>query len=122
MGGEFGPPFEKGSVEVDISDSTTVSDPFRMNGFNLLAIGTPATLTAATTAITFQACDTVDGTYRAVRDSSAAVSLTIADTGSEIVACTGTVAAALAAAPEYIKLVLNTAQAADRTFDLFFSQ
>jgi len=70
-GGQFLP-----SKNAVIAASGTKSAAIPLNGFVPVGIYFPATFTG--TAVTFEACDTEDGTYRPVYNSAGAVSYTIA--------------------------------------------
>lgn len=58
----------------------TTSDPIELAGQTVLGFITPGTLTS--TSVTFTACDTIDGTYVPVKDSSgSAISFTVTTNG-----------------------------------------
>ena len=100
-------------VELDITDSTTVTDPINIQGYEVVGIGMPAALSNdGSTEMTFQV-DPGDGTYRELQDdATAALTLTNITAGD------------IAQVPEGVppicginlKLVLSVAEDADRTF------
>ena len=105
------------TVEIDISDSTTVSDAFDTKYFQLAGLIFPA-MTGST--ITFQASDTLTGTYVAVNDdANAAYSITKGT--SAIAIGMGDVLAAMAPF-RYLRLVSGSAEAADRSIKVILKE
>ena len=111
-----GPAYAVVSVEIDVSDSTTVSDAFDVQYFQLLGL-IFGTMTGTT--MTFQVSDTLAGTYVALNDDAgSAYSITIA---SDKATGLGDVMAALAPF-RFIKLVSGSAEAADRTIKVVLKE
>lgn len=63
-------------LSVGIANGQTVSEAINCGGMALTGIKFPAAFTG--TAVTFQMCDTIDGTYVPVYNAAGAVSYTIA--------------------------------------------
>ena len=104
------------TVLIDISSSSTTSSIVDLGWDNKrIAFQFPA---MTGTALTFLASGSVDGTYAALKNSTAAVSLTIAS--SSVVAPTGEMREALAAV-RYLKLVSGSNEAADRVVEIILS-
>lgn len=82
-----------------------------LGGKVLVALSLPAEITQ--TSLTFQACDTPNGTYQDVYDSTGAL-VTVTIGAGRIVALTGTALQALASL-QYIKIKTGSAVTADRT-------
>lgn len=99
---------------VSIASGGTTSDMIPLGDYMLAGIITPSALTS--TAITFTASDTKDGTFVAVYDSDGnQVSLTAA--ASRAIGLSGAEADALAPF-QFVKVVCGTAEAAARTLTL----
>ena len=97
-----------------IASGATTSAVVHLRDYMLAGIILPAALTS--TAITFTACDTKDGTFVAVYDSDGnAVSVTAA--AARAVGLSGAEADALAPFA-FIKLVCGTAEGGDRVIKL----
>lgn len=94
----------------DIANGQTTSQALRVTGGVICGLITPAALTG--TAITFTACDTVDGTFVPVYDSDGN-QVSVAVAASRALGLSGTEADALAPWP-FIKLVSGSAEGAAR--------
>jgi len=104
--------FQVVPVEVDISDSTTISDPFSVADFDKGAILTPDTL--AGTTLNFQV--STDGiAFFALRDQDNVANFTNITIAVDLVYNLPVELFNYRTA----KLVLGTAELADRTFTLF---
>jgi len=104
------------TVLIDISSSTTVSEPVDCEGMDLVAIVTPAALTGV--AFTFQG-SVDDTTYNSITDDAGtAISVTVA--ASRWVAIGNTLLKSLRGL-RYLKVVSGSAEAADRTIGLVFA-
>jgi hypothetical protein len=99
---------------VTISSGGTTSDAIGIGDYVLGAILTPAALTS--TSLTFLAAEAQGGTYRAVYDSDGN-QLTATLAASRAIALTGVEADAFAPF-QWVKLVMGSAEAAERTLTL----
>lgn len=102
------------SYTVTIAASGTTSDVIPVGDYVIAGVVTPAALTS--TAITFTACGTKDGTFMPVYDSDGnQVSLTVA--ASRAVGLSSAEADAMAPW-QWVKLVCGSTEAAARTITL----
>lgn len=105
------------SVLIDISESTTLSGVIDLGPWRILALHLPAALTS--TAVKFMVAETGNGTFNALYDAGGTlVSVTVA--AARTVGIGGTQGGALAAC-RYIKLLMGSAEAADRTINLLLT-
>jgi len=103
---------------IDISESTTVGPNLDLQHYKLAAIICPGTLTS--TAITFTAAESDGGTYATVTDvAGTTISVTVA--ASKAPGLTGTSAAATAP-HRFLRLIMGSAEAADRQLYLVMAQ
>ena len=94
-----------------VASGGTTSQALQVAQGTIAGLITPGTLTS--TAITFTACDTVDGTFVAVYDSDGN-QVSVAVAASRACGLSGEEADALAPWP-YIKVVCGSAEGADRS-------
>jgi len=102
-------------VLIDISTSTTVSEAVDLGGLKVFSIYLPAAFTGV--AMTFQACDTIDGTYQVLMDDAgSAISITVAQ--GQVIGLTSTAASLAVAGCRFIKMVSGSAELADRVIKI----
>jgi hypothetical protein len=99
---------------VVIPSGQQLSEPIGLRNYLVTGIVVPATVTS--TAVTFQAAPTVDGTYGAVYDSEAA-EVSVPITGGRRIGMIGSKAEALAPW-EWVRLRTGSVEAAEREFFL----
>lgn len=105
------------AVELDITDSDTVTDAVDIQGFAVVAICTPAALTNLTSEVTFSV-DPGDGTFRSVvGDNGSALQLNNVGIDEYIQVPEGNPPIVGA----QLKLTLSAAEGADRTFLVILS-
>lgn len=101
---------------IDISASTTISEPVECDGMDLVAIQTPSAMTG--TALTFQG--SADGvTYAAIYDD-AGTAISVTSAASRYIMVGNTLLKALRGL-RFLKVVSGSAEAADRTIGLVFA-
>lgn len=104
------------SVEIDISESTTISDAFDIKYFQLVGLIFP-TMTGTT--IKFHVSDTLAGTYVVLKDDAGTdYSITISDDHATGL---GDVLASLSPF-RFVKLVSGSAEAADRSIKVILKE
>lgn len=97
-----------------IASGQTVSAAVNLGGGTLVGIITPAALTG--TSFTFQTSDAIDGTYVTCEDGAgAAIAKTVSASKDIKIAPTDLLRR------RYLKIVSNSAEAADRTLKLIIS-
>ncbi len=105
------------AVELDITDSDTITDAVDINGWAVVAICTPDALTNLDSEITFSV-DPGDGTFRSVvADNGTALTLTNVGVDEYIQVQEGNPPIVGA----QLKLTLSAAEGADRTFFVILS-
>lgn len=104
------PPPVVETITATIPSSGTTSGAVDLRGTKLAAIITPAALTG--TALAIHASDTADGTYTVVTTADGAVSIPVAASGNYAVDDE------LFKRYQFIKLVSNATEAAERVFTL----
>lgn len=96
--------------DANIAQTETDSQAIRVTAGIVAGIRTPAALTS--TAITFEGCEEVDGTFSPVYDSDGN-QVSLAAAADRCIGLSGAEADALAPWP-YIKLICGSAEGADR--------
>ena len=98
----------KGTAVIPLNG--TLSNVIQTKGLSLVGISLPASLTG--TALKFQACDTVDGTFLPVYNSAGEISLTVA--ASRYIAVDPKDFQGI----QFLKLVSGTTEIAERTIGI----
>jgi hypothetical protein len=118
MDSRLGSPRHTIEVLIDISVSTTLSEVIDLGPWRIAALHLPAALSSSSVGI--QAAEAGDGTFNNLYDADG-VLVAIAVGAARTVGITGSQGGALAAC-RYIKLLMGSAEGADRTINLLLTQ